>query len=154
LLTMAAVSRRAREFGTLKAIGWRSRRIIGQVMGESVATGVIGGVAGIGLGFAGVAIINAVAPKLTADVPSSTGLQFSRSVGPVGSVAGGPVAAGPGGPLGTATQSIPVHWSASVTLAVIGLAVLLAVVGGLLAGGLGSWRISRLRPADALARVD
>jgi putative ABC transport system permease protein len=47
-----------------------------------------------------------------------------------------------------------VHWSASVTLAVIGLAVLLAIVGGLLSGGLGSWRITQLRPADALARVD
>ena len=64
------------------------------------------------------------------------------------------VAVGPNGALGPTTQSIPVHWSASVTLAVIVLAVLLAVVGGLLAGGLGSWRISQLRPADALARVD
>jgi hypothetical protein len=27
-------------------------------------------------------------------------------------------------------------------------------VGGLLSGGLGSWRITQLRPADALARVD
>jgi putative ABC transport system permease protein len=47
--------------------------------------------------------------------------------------------------------------SASVTagaivLAVI-LAVILAVLGGLVAGSLGSWRIARLRPADALARV-
>ncbi|HTZ23810.1 MAG TPA: ABC transporter permease, partial [Streptosporangiaceae bacterium] len=39
LLTMSAVSRRVREFGTLKALGWRSRRVIGQVMGESVAMG-------------------------------------------------------------------------------------------------------------------
>jgi putative ABC transport system permease protein len=152
LLTMGAVSRRAREFGTLKAIGWRSRRIIGQVMGESVVTGLLGGVAGIGLGFAGVAIVDAIAPKLTAVIPSSNGLQFSRSVGQASG--GGPVTAGPGGPLGSTSQTIPVHWSASVTLAVIGLAVLLAVVGGLLAGGLGSWRISQLRPADSLARVD
>ena len=50
LLTMSAVPRRAREFGTLKAIGWRSRRIVGQVMGEAVTTGLIGGAAGIGLG--------------------------------------------------------------------------------------------------------
>ena len=49
LLTMAAVARRVREFGTLKALGWRSRRIIGQVMGESVAIGIIGGIAGVGL---------------------------------------------------------------------------------------------------------
>src|SRR5712691_518438 len=53
LLTMSAVSRRVREFGTLKALGWRSRRIIGQVMGEAIAIGVIGGAVGVGLGFAG-----------------------------------------------------------------------------------------------------
>ena len=40
LLTLAAVARRAREFGILKAIGWRSRRVIGQVLGESAAIGV------------------------------------------------------------------------------------------------------------------
>jgi len=152
LLTMSAVSRRAREFGTLKAIGWRSRRIIGQVMGESLAIGLIGGAAGIGLGLAGAAIIDKVAPKLTATIVSDTGLRFGQT----GSGAGGagPVAVGPGGPLGTTTQNIPVHWSATVTLSVIGLAVLLAIVGGLLSGALGSWRISQLRPADALARVD
>jgi putative ABC transport system permease protein len=154
LLTMSAVSRRAREFGTLKAIGWRSRRIIGQVMGESVVTGLIGGAAGIGLGFAGVAIVDKIAPKLTAIIPTGTGPRFAQTHAAVGSAGGGPVSVGPGGALGQTTQSIPVHWSASVTLAVIGLAVLLAVVGGLLAGGLGSWRISQLRPADALARVD
>jgi len=152
LLTMSAVSRRAREFGTLKAIGWRSRRIIGQVMGESVATGLIGGAAGIGIGFAGAAIVDKIAPKLTAIIPSSGGPKFARVAS--GSVGGGPVSVGPGGALGQTTQSIPVHWSAAVTLDVIGLAVLLAIVGGLLAGGLGSWRISQLRPADALARVD
>ncbi len=150
LLTMSAVSRRAREFGTLKALGWRSRRIIGQVMGESVATGLIGGAVGIGLGFAGAAIIDAVAPSLTAVLATQTGLRFLS--GPIASGSGGVVHGSSGSPTGT--QSIPVHWSATVTLAVIGLAVLLAIVGGLLAGGLGSWRISQLRPADALARVD
>jgi ABC-type antimicrobial peptide transport system permease subunit len=153
LLTMSAVSRRAREFGTLKALGWRSRRIIGQVMGESIATGLIGGAAGIALGFAGAAIIDKVAPKLTAIITAPTGQHFAQSIGSAGG--SGPVSAGPGGTFSsTSTQSIPVPWSASVTLGVIGLAVLLAIVGGLLSGGLGSWRIARLRPADALARVD
>jgi FtsX-like permease family len=55
LLTMAAVSRRVREFGTLKALGWRSRRIVGQMMGETLVIGVAGGVAGIALGCAGAA---------------------------------------------------------------------------------------------------
>ena len=56
--------------------------------------------------------------------------------------------------MGTTTQNIPVHWSATVTLGVIALAVVLAIAGGLLSGALGSWRITQLRPADALARVD
>jgi putative ABC transport system permease protein len=34
LLMMSAVTRRVREFGTLKALGWRSRRVVEQVMGE------------------------------------------------------------------------------------------------------------------------
>ena len=42
LLTVAAVSRRVREFGTLKALGWRSTRIIAQVMGESLVLGLRG----------------------------------------------------------------------------------------------------------------
>jgi putative ABC transport system permease protein len=43
--------------------------------------------------------------------------------------------------------------SAPVTVSVIGLAVLLALAGGLIAGSFGGWRAARLRPAAALARV-
>jgi ABC-type antimicrobial peptide transport system permease subunit len=46
---------------------------------------------------------------------------------------------------------VPLH--ASITVGVILLAVLLAVAGGLVAGSFGSWRIAKLRPADALSRV-
>jgi ABC-type antimicrobial peptide transport system permease subunit len=49
--------------------------------------------------------------------------------------------------------TIAVPMSASVTIGAIGLAVLLAVAGGLLAGSFGGWRAARLRPAAALARV-
>ena len=38
------------------------------MLGESVAIGVIGGLAGVGLGFAGAAIITTIAPKLSATV--------------------------------------------------------------------------------------
>src|SRR4029077_7796370 len=71
LLTMAAVSRRVREFGTLKALGWRSRRVIGQVMGESLTLGIIGGVIGVGLGFAGAALVNKFSSPLTASLASN-----------------------------------------------------------------------------------
>jgi putative ABC transport system permease protein len=149
LLTMAAVARRVPEFGTLKALGWRSSRIVSQVLGESVGTGILGGLAGVGLGFAGVAIIDKIAPKLSATVPSA------------GSGSGGlqTQVAGPGGP-GAAVASpaashaiIAVPTSASVTAGAIVLAVLLAIAGGLLAGSFGGWRAARLRPAAALARV-
>jgi ABC-type antimicrobial peptide transport system permease subunit len=47
---MTAATRRIREFGTLKALGWKSSRIVGQIMGESIAIGIIGGAIGIVLG--------------------------------------------------------------------------------------------------------
>jgi ABC-type antimicrobial peptide transport system permease subunit len=71
LLTLAAVGRRVRELGTLKAIGWRSRRVVGQVMGESVVQGVLGGALGIVLGLLGVALVARVAPTLTASPPGA-----------------------------------------------------------------------------------
>jgi putative ABC transport system permease protein len=138
LLTMAAVSRRVAEFGTLKALGWRGRRIIAQVMGESAAVGLLGAGTGVGLGFAGAAIINAVAPKLWATLTQPTGQHIVT----------------PGGALNpTTTRTVPVPMVATVSGAVILAAVALAVAGGLLAGVFGSWRIGKLRPADALAKV-
>ncbi|MGH3201555.1 MAG: ABC transporter permease, partial [Streptosporangiaceae bacterium] len=73
LLTMAAVSRRVREFGTLKALGWKSRRIVGQVLGEAIAMGIIGGAVGVGLGLAGAELVTKLSPKLTAVVGQTTG---------------------------------------------------------------------------------
>jgi ABC-type antimicrobial peptide transport system permease subunit len=140
---MAAVARRVREFGTLKALGWRSRRIVAQVLGESVTMGIIGGAVGVGLGVAGAAIITRIAPKLSATLASDTGQRFF-SAGPGGTQSSSPTA--------DHTVLVPLH--ASVTAGVIALAVLLALVGGLLAGAFGSWRISQLRPATALARVE
>jgi putative ABC transport system permease protein len=153
LLTMAAVARRVPEFGTLKALGWRSSRIVSQVLGESVGTGILGGALGVGLGFAGVAIIDKIAPKLSATVPSATGGGLQTQVaGPGGT--GGPISGGGAGPIsGASHTTIAVPMSASVTIGVIVLAVLLAVAGGLLAGSFGGWRAARLRPAAALTRV-
>jgi ABC-type lipoprotein release transport system permease subunit len=62
ILTMSAVSRRVREFGTLKAMGWRSRRIIRQIMGEALVIGVAGGAAGVAIGYGAAALVQALAP--------------------------------------------------------------------------------------------
>ena len=149
LLTMAAVARRVPEFGTLKALGWRSSRIVSQVLGESVTTGIIGGLVGVGLGFAGVAIIDKIAPKLSATVPSASGaLGTPQTVTGSGASGGTPIG---GSAASHATIAVPM--SASVTIGAVVLAVLLAIAGGLLAGSFGGWRAARLRPAAALARV-
>jgi putative ABC transport system permease protein len=148
VLTMAAVSRRVREFGTLKALGWRSRRIVGQVMGESLVTGIAGGVLGVGLGYAGIALIDKLAPKLTATVGASNA---ASATGP-----GRALGAGTGGVAQTldgTSHTVSVTLTAPVTVNVILLAVLLALAGGLIAGSFGGWRAARLRPAAALARV-
>ena len=170
LLTLAAVTRRVREFGTLKALGWRSRRVIGQVLGESVATGLAGGVLGVALGFAGAELLGRLAPALSASVPVTTGTATpggARAFGGFGGGggfggAGGGGAGGLGGGQGRGAfgsaaaaghQSV-VHLTAPVTLNVIAVAVLLALAGGLIAGLAGGWRASRLSPAAALARVE
>jgi len=154
LLTMSAVSRRVREFGTLKALGWRSRRIVGQVMGESIVVGIVGGLVGVALGFAGAAVVSHVAPSLTASVGQTTG---SATPGGAQAAGGFGPPGGGGGPARTAastTHSVAVHLTASVTLSAVVLAVVLAIAGGLIAGSFGGWRAARLRPAAALARVE
>ena len=161
LLTMAAVSRRVREFGTLKALGWRSRRIIGQVMGEAVTLGVIGGIVGIGLGFGGAELVSKFSPKLSATLPQTTG---SATPGGQRNFGFGNGAGANGGTGGTgrfsaaraadaANHTVAVHLSAAVSTTAIILAVVLAVAGGLIAGMFGGWRAARLRPAAALAKV-
>ena len=154
LFTMSAVGRRVREFGTLKALGWTSRRVVRQVMGEAIVTGLIGGALGIALGFAGAFAIDKFSPALTA----STG----GASAPTGNIPGGGAFAGGGGEGGggggggfgrNAADTVSVHLSAPVALNVLLLAVALAVLGGLIAGGFGGWRASSLRPADALRKV-
>jgi ABC-type antimicrobial peptide transport system permease subunit len=48
--TLMSVFERTREIGVLRAVGWRRRRVIGMVFGESMVVSLLGGAAGIGLG--------------------------------------------------------------------------------------------------------
>jgi ABC-type antimicrobial peptide transport system permease subunit len=66
LLTVSAVSRRVREFGTLKALGWKGRRVVGQVLGESMVQGILGAVIGVALGVLGAKLIAAFSPAPSA----------------------------------------------------------------------------------------
>jgi ABC-type antimicrobial peptide transport system permease subunit len=144
LLTVSSVSRRVREFGTLKAIGWRSRRIVGQVMGESLVQGAVGGIIGVAIGLAAAWLITALSPSLEASVGIAAGVM-------------GTPGGGPGGVMEQATaaaSTITVELGAPVSVQLVLVAVGLAIAGGLLAGAFGGWRAARLRPAEALRRVD
>ncbi|MEY6565596.1 ABC transporter permease [Streptomyces sp. PGLac3x] len=144
LLTTASVGRRVREFGTLKALGWRSGRVTRQIVGEAVVNGLIGGVLGIAVGLGAAYAITAAGPTLTAQLGSLGG-------GMGGGMGRGP---GGGGGSGAGAQSLDVALTAPVSATTLALAVGLAVAGGLVAGAFGGWRASRLRPADALRRVE
>ena len=146
LFTISGVSRRTREFGTLKAIGWSNGRVVGQVAGKSVVQGLIGGVAGLLIGFAGILAINLISPTISA-APSSS--SFGDG--------GGPQMSGPGGGggfMGAVQQSTTdIVLNAPITVWVVAAAVGIAVLGGLVAGAFGGWRAARLSPAEALRSV-
>jgi putative ABC transport system permease protein len=146
LLSAAAVTRRVREIGTLKAFGWRTRRIIAQIMSESAVIGLAGAMAGIAVGFAGAALVDAVAPPLAATVSENPGSPPAQNVTFGASGAHHFIAQG-------AQHTVPVHLSAPVTFDAIGLAVLLALLGALIAGSFGAWRAAQLLPAQALTNV-
>lgn len=162
LLTASAVTRRIREFGTLKALGWKSRRIVGQVMGESIAIGIVGGIVGVGLGFLGSVLVGHFAAPLTATVGQATSNATPGGARRFGGFAGGgggfPGGGAGGGPFGfrhaaSAASTVSVHLTAPVTITVVVAAVVLAILGGLIAGSFGGWRAARLRPAAALAKI-
>ncbi|MDT9698884.1 ABC transporter permease [Streptomyces sp. P17] len=148
LLTSSAVSRRVREFGTLKALGWKSGRVTRQVVGEAVVNGLVGGALGIAVGLAGAYVVTAISPTLEAQLGATGG------GGGFGGMGGGP-GGGMGGPAAEqSSNALEVALTAPVSATTIALAVGLAVAGGLIAGAFGGWRASRLRPADALRRVE
>jgi putative ABC transport system permease protein len=160
LFTISGVTRRTREFGTLKAIGWSNGRITRQVAGESLVQGLIGGVIGAAAGLIGILVVNVIAPTVSASAASTTtrgpgasGMPGAAATAAAGSgTTGGAPAGGFGGGASTAaTTDVVLH--APVTVEVFLLAIGLAVLGGLVAGALGGWRASRLRPAEALRSV-
>jgi putative ABC transport system permease protein len=140
LLTLASVSKRVRELGTLKALGWSQRLVVRQVTGEALLQGLLGAGLGVALGLLGALAIEAVGPTLKATVAAAT--SGGGGFGPFGQ---GAV---------TSSGSALVELNAPVSLSLVALAVVLAVGGGLVAGAVGGLRAARLRPADALRHLD
>jgi putative ABC transport system permease protein len=133
LLTLSSVGKRVRELGTLKAIGWRQRLVVRQIVAESLTQGAAGGLLGIVIGVAAAAALGAFGPTLTAT--SATG----------GSLFGVDLAH---------SVSRQVSLSAPLSPSILALGLGIALLGGALAGAAGAFRAARLRPADAMRQVE
>jgi ABC-type antimicrobial peptide transport system permease subunit len=136
LLTLSNVTKRVREIGTLRAIGWSRGRVVRQLLTETTGIGILGAGLGLLVGVGVCAAVGHFAPALT---ETSSGNTISASAASVFFHA--------------STQSVvsnTVHLTAPISGATILLAVVFSVVGGLVAGAAGGWRASRLAPASAL----
>lgn len=141
LLTLASIGKRVREIGTLRAIGWSRRRVVTQILAETVGIGIVGAVLGIGIGYLASAAVSMFSPALTATAQGVAGFggsSLSRFFGQATEVA---------------TTSATVHLTAPVHLSTLGAGMALAILGGLLAGGIGALRAARLAPAEALRNL-
>ncbi len=145
LLTLAGISKRVREIGTLRAIGWRRSMVVRQIVMETIVIGLIGGVIGVAGGLAVDAAVGKFSPSFTVGNVATLGQgssQFTRFLGDAGTQVRNDQDA--------ARQEHIVRIIPPFDLRVILLGVGFALVGGLLAGAVGGWRATRLQPADAL----
>jgi putative ABC transport system permease protein len=141
LLTLGSIGKRVREIGTLRAVGWSRKMVVRQILVETLGISAIGAVLGVALGLAGGAAIGAFSPSLTATVPTvNSSARLLQSVGATSADA-----------VTNATRTL--HLTVPVDVSTIVLGVFLALLGGLLAGGIGAWRASRLQPAVALRNL-
>jgi ABC-type antimicrobial peptide transport system permease subunit len=141
LLTLSSIAKRVREIGTLRAIGWSKARIVRQVLAETAGIGLLGGVIGIGVGFAIAWAVGAFSPELTATttgVPGFAGSSLSALFGQATEAA---------------ARTSTIDLSAPVRVTTLLLGVAFAVLGGVLAGSVGGWRAARLAPAEALRTI-
>ncbi|MCW2545494.1 MAG: rane protein [Frankiales bacterium] len=137
LLTLGSVAKRVKEIGTLRAVGWSRRRVVAQLVVETVGIGVVGAIIGIGLGAVMAAAITHYAPALDAHSATAGGASSLAKLAGVVQ----PTAA-------ATTMHIKIVASVSALSLVYGAA--LALAGALLAGVIGGWRAASLTPSVAL----
>ena len=77
-----SVYERTREIGVLKAVGWRSRRILGMILGESIVLTLIAALVGIVVGIIGVNVLLAISPATGGVIqPAYSPELFLRALG-------------------------------------------------------------------------
>ncbi|MGZ4734509.1 MAG: ABC transporter permease [Acidimicrobiia bacterium] len=140
LLTLASISKRVREIGTLRAIGWSKNRVVGQLLTETIGIGLLGGILGIAVGAIVVGLINALSPSLSTTSVNVPGINSSSFAGVFGQST-------------TVARNTDVTLTAALHPSTLLLGVLFALVGGVVAGLIGGWRAARLSPVVALRDI-
>jgi putative ABC transport system permease protein len=83
-IMLVSVTERTREIGLRKAVGAKRRDILGQFLTEAIVMALLGGLLGIGLGYAGAAGVHLAAPELDTSVSAGSvalAVGFSAVVG-------------------------------------------------------------------------
>ncbi len=77
-----SVYERTREIGVLKAVGWRSRRILGMILGESIVLTLIAALVGIIVGIVGVEVLLSLTPSTEGILEPAYSIElFLRALG-------------------------------------------------------------------------
>jgi len=77
-----SVYERTREIGVLKAVGWRSRRILGMILGESIVLTLMAALVGIVVGIVGVELLLSLTPSTEGILEPAYSLElFLRAIG-------------------------------------------------------------------------
>jgi len=140
LLTVLSINKRTREIGTLKAIGWSNRKVVRQILMESIVLGVIGALLGVGLGLLSITVLNNFDISFSAEFASSNLETLGQKW------------------LGTGGESEPVTTSFDLqvvyTNTILLIGSLLALAGSIIAGIIASYKSSRMKPSEALRHLE
>jgi putative ABC transport system permease protein len=138
LLSLLSINKRVNEIGTLKAIGWGDVVVMRQIFMENLALGILGALLGIGLGALLIFVINHFDISLTANFLGGESMQqmARRFLG--------------GGGEKVANIKLKIDYSYLVMLIGAGVAIL----GSVIAGGITAFKAVRLRPSEALRKVE
>lgn len=123
---------RSSEIGILKAVGWTERNVQTQLMGEALVQSLLGGIAGIMIGYGLSYILGFLS------IPVATPWEINLT---------------PAFAKNAETAASTVRLPVSISVGLTGTALLLSLVAGALASHFMARRIARMKPADILRKL-